>query len=144
MFINRKSNVSYLKCVAFFSFIRLNNSHISSKVTYRELLLGYKEITIPFLTNNTDSSNYIFVIFVKNPILKEKMITDLRNEKIQTSFHYTPLHKFSYYKSKNLLPIVEEVSKGLVTLPLHNRLSINDVKRVCTIISKSIQEWREQ
>jgi hypothetical protein len=29
--INRKSNVSYLKCVAFFSFIRLNNSHISSK-----------------------------------------------------------------------------------------------------------------
>ncbi|HFD7743926.1 TPA: JAB domain-containing protein, partial [Staphylococcus aureus] len=24
---------SYLKCVAFFSFIRLNNSHISSKVT---------------------------------------------------------------------------------------------------------------
>lgn len=33
MFINRKSNVSYLKCVAFFSFIRLNNSHISSKVT---------------------------------------------------------------------------------------------------------------
>ncbi|WP_223200758.1 metalloprotease family protein, partial [Staphylococcus aureus] len=31
--INRKSNVSYLKCVAFFSFIRLNNSHISSKVT---------------------------------------------------------------------------------------------------------------
>ncbi|PBJ84905.1 spore coat protein, partial [Staphylococcus epidermidis] len=52
--------------------------------------------------------------------------------------------KFSYYKSKNLLPIVEEVSKGLVTLPLHNRLSINDVKRVCTIISKSIQEWREQ
>ncbi|HHE6294592.1 TPA: hypothetical protein ACPE67_002821, partial [Staphylococcus aureus] len=47
-------------------------------------------------------------------------------------------------QSKNLLPIVEEVSKGLVTLPLHNRLSINDVKRVCTIISKSIQEWREQ
>lgn len=35
MFINRKSNVSYLKCVAFFSFIRLNNSHISSKVTYK-------------------------------------------------------------------------------------------------------------
>ncbi|HIH0028850.1 TPA: hypothetical protein ACYHFP_002962, partial [Staphylococcus aureus] len=53
-------------------------------------------------------------------------------------------NQFSYYKSKNLLPIVEEVSKGLVTLPLHNRLSINDVKRVCTIISKSIQEWREQ
>ncbi|EGQ1746611.1 TPA: O-antigen ligase domain-containing protein, partial [Staphylococcus aureus] len=24
--MNRKSNVSYLKCVAFFSFIRLNNS----------------------------------------------------------------------------------------------------------------------
>ncbi|HFN8889659.1 TPA: DegT/DnrJ/EryC1/StrS family aminotransferase [Staphylococcus aureus] len=68
----------------------------------------------------------------------------MQQNQIQTSFHYTPLHKFSYYKSKNLLPIVEEVSKGLVTLPLHNRLSINDVKRVCTIISKSIQEWREQ
>lgn len=71
--------------------------------------------------------SYIFLTLQQNP-----------------SFHYTPLHKFSYYKSKNLLPIVEEVSKGLVTLPLHNRLSINDVKRVCTIISKSIQEWREQ
>ena len=128
-----------------FKNMKRNKIHRKNLVNkYRELLLGYKEITIPFLTNNTDSSNYIFVIFVKNPILKEKMITDLRNEKIQTSFHYTPLHKFSYYKSKNLLPIVEEVSKGLVTLPLHNRLSINDVKRVCTIISKSIQEWREQ
>ncbi|UTI11122.1 DegT/DnrJ/EryC1/StrS family aminotransferase (plasmid) [Staphylococcus epidermidis] len=75
-------------------------------------------------------------MFVKNPILKEKMITDLRNEKIQTSFHYTPLHKFSYYKSKNLLPIVEEVSKGLVTLPLHNRLSINDVKGSALLLVK--------
>ena len=41
MFINRKSNVSYLKCVAFFSFIRLNNSHISSKVTYKGRPLLY-------------------------------------------------------------------------------------------------------
>ncbi|MDM5950058.1 hypothetical protein P8A11_14500, partial [Staphylococcus aureus] len=42
------------------------------------------------------------------------------------------------------LTLQQNLSKGLVTLPLHNRLSINDVKRVCTIISKSIQEWREQ
>ncbi|MGX0044142.1 dTDP-4-amino-4,6-dideoxygalactose transaminase [Staphylococcus epidermidis] len=64
--------------------------------------------------------------------------------KLYYKFNFATEPKFSYYKSKNLLPIVEEVSKGLVTLPLHNRLSINDVKRVCTIISKSIQEWREQ
>ena len=51
MFINRKSNVSYLKCVAFFSFIRLNNSHISSKVTIGNPLLDkfMKDLIIQIL-----------------------------------------------------------------------------------------------
>ncbi|MEL1198974.1 DegT/DnrJ/EryC1/StrS family aminotransferase, partial [Staphylococcus epidermidis] len=73
-------------------------------------------------------------------------LREQRHDKMVVSYIFLTLqqNQFSYYKSKNLLPIVEEVSKGLVTLPLHNRLSINDVKRVCTIISKSIQEWREQ
>lgn len=59
MFINRKSNVSYLKCVAFFSFIRLNNSHISSKVTscykfnnFICMIRVYTKRTIPIKSKN--------------------------------------------------------------------------------------------
>ena len=42
--------------------MKRNKIHRKNLVNkYRELLLGYKEITIPFLTNNTDSSNYILL-----------------------------------------------------------------------------------
>lgn len=61
MFINRKSNVSYLKCVAFFSFIRLNNSHISSKVTGGGTRgngrIEFKDINIETVVGEYDSTN---------------------------------------------------------------------------------------
>ncbi|WP_225971907.1 hypothetical protein, partial [Staphylococcus aureus] len=53
----RKSNVSYLKCVAFFSFIRLNNSHISSKVT--QMASNFENDA---LVNNTHLSQTIILI----------------------------------------------------------------------------------
>ncbi|SRF58177.1 DegT/DnrJ/EryC1/StrS aminotransferase family protein [Staphylococcus aureus] len=110
---------------------------------YRKLLQNYKEITIPFLENITSSSNYIFVIYIKNNVLKNNIITNLNEKKIQTSFHYTPLHEFNYYNLGQSLPIVEKVAKGLITLPLHNQLTINDIKKVCHIIDITIQKWRE-
>ena len=58
---------------------------------------------------------------------------------IQTSIHYSPVHRFSYYRKKfgykeKSLPNTENVAKRLVTLPLYPTMSMEDVSFVCDTV----------
>ncbi|HAR6071356.1 TPA: hypothetical protein I1656_002432 [Staphylococcus pseudintermedius] len=62
--MNRKSNVSYLKCVAFFSFIRLNNSHISSKVTAVSGFVIFGILGYFWIKDASSLGKYLFVTLI--------------------------------------------------------------------------------
>lgn len=104
--------------------------------TYREELKDIKDIEIPFLYNNTDSSNYIFTIRVLSPNLKARLIEYLNNNGVQTSFHYPPIHELDLYKKeeKVILPKTERICTELVTLPLHDSLQIVDIRVICNLV----------
>jgi dTDP-4-amino-4,6-dideoxygalactose transaminase len=103
---------------------------------YVQNLSRVNGIHIPFQNYPRHSSHHIFPILLDKRINRKKFIEKLRQKGIQTSIHYPPVHKFTYYKkllktSKLNLPIAEQIGAREVTLPLHPLLSENDVTYVC-------------
>ena len=68
----------------------------------------------------------------------------LQAEGIGTSIHYTPIHRLSYYKnlgySGDELPVANDVGTRVITLPLHQKLTEDDVRFVVAKIKESLKE----
>ena len=68
---------------------------------------------------------------------------NMRQEGIQTSIHYPPIHKFSYYLQKNpnvYLPQTEVVAAREVTLPLYPSMDEEKVHWVVSAIKESLHQ----
>ena len=65
----------------------------------------------------------------------------MKEQGIQTSIHYPPIHKFSSYKDSNKmnkveLPITDDVANRELTLPLYPTMTEDEVHEVV----KGVQE----
>jgi len=114
---------------------------------YVENLRGTKGVSIPFLNYPRDSAFHLFPIILDQDVNREKFMDFLKRAKIQTSIHYPPIHKFSYYQknfkeSENYLPSTEYVGGHELTLPLHPLLQKKDILFVCDQIKKILPQVR--
>lgn len=73
------------------------------------------------------SSWHIFHVKAEN---RDELVAHLDENDIATGIHYTPIHTYECYGEQPSLPVAEELSRYIVTLPLHPRLSDEDVERV--------------
>lgn len=111
---------------------------------YIKNLSGIEEISIPFQNYPRDSSHHLFPILLNKKINRKSFMQKLKQKGIQTSIHYLPVHKFSYYR-KNYpqkpgdLPISEKIGKREVSLPLHPRMNKKDVLYVCYQVKNTIK-----
>jgi dTDP-4-amino-4,6-dideoxygalactose transaminase len=87
-------------------------------------------ITTP-QTNFRDVSPFIYVIRVR-PEWRLELIAHLRSLGIATGIHFLPAHKFSFYASspRGPLPVTEQVTQEVVTLPLHSHMPRELAERV--------------
>ncbi len=77
------------------------------------------------------TSNYIFPIVLKdsNSKFRDKVRNKLAEFGIQTSVHYSAVHRFSIYKDFYLeLSKTDYVTDGLITLSMYFHLLENDIK----------------
>ena len=100
---------------------------------YKKELRGMEGISIPFSQFEGKPSYHLFPILIASFIDKSKVMLKLKEVGIQTSVHYPPVHLFSLYRKrfgfkKGMLPKTEEVSSREITLPLHPRMEVEDVK----------------
>ena len=108
---------------------------------YIKNLQGTEGLSIPFLNYPRDSAFHLFLILLDKNVSREKFMQTLRRKRIQTSIHYPPVHKFSYYQknlkaSRNKLPLTEYVGAHEITLPLHPLLKEKDILLVCDQIKR--------
>jgi len=99
-----------------------------------------KNITIPFSQESVTSAHLLPIVLPKETD-RQRLMDTLRTEGIQSSIHYPPIHKFTYYQSldKNLsLPVTEDYCARELSLPLHPALTENDVIYVAEKILSSI------
>ena len=110
---------------------KLNKTNIQrkkiSKRYYNELKLRDK---MPFDKN---CSYHFYWIQVKN---RKNFMNELKKNNIETGIHYLPIHKMNFYNSKTKLPITEEITKRIVSLPTHPNLTENQVEKIIRLTNK--------
>jgi len=115
----------------------------------RELALQYREklaaalpeTDIPFMEEHRTAS-HLMPILLPVTADREKVMAELREAGIQTSIHYPPIHRFSYYLRKVpgvVLPETEKFSDRELSLPLHPSLTERDINRVVESLRKAVR-----
>lgn len=113
---------------------------------YRQILNNnIPEVIIPFNRAN-ETAAHLMPILLPEGTNKQSIMEKLRNNCIQTSIHYPPVHKFSFYRdrfSDVKLSKTEEFCDRELTLPLHPSLCEKDLKRVVKSLQKAISVKRK-
>ncbi len=122
-----------------------NNTRRAKAVArYQELLQELAPtITVPFQSHRGNSAYHIFPILLPIGTDRLAFMEIMKAQRIQTSIHYPPIHKFSAYaeidqSNRPSLPITEHVVAREVTLPLYPGLSENDVLTVVQAVQKAM------
>ncbi len=106
---------------------------------YRERLDEILGIKIPFSNILNISSYHIFPVLLDRNINRLEFMGYLKEQGIQTSIHYPPIHQFDYYRrifgDNCMLPVTEDVAKREVTLPLYPTMKTEDVHYICDVIN---------
>jgi UDP-4-amino-4,6-dideoxy-N-acetyl-beta-L-altrosamine transaminase len=79
--------------------------------------------------------NHAYHLYVVRVANRDKVFMEMRNKGIGVNVHYVPVHLHPYYKKnfgykKGLCPVAETAYGELITLPLHQGMTQEDVKRV--------------
>ena len=97
-------------------------------------------------TNVSDSSNHLYLIRIPNIDEKQRneIIEMLAEKGVATNVHYKPLPMMTAYQALGCdiedFPNSYDYYKNLITLPLHTKLSDEDVEYVCECLKEVICE----
>ncbi len=103
-------------------------------------------VGLPFKGKAASSSCHIFPIILPSGIERKAFMDKLRAEGIQTSIHYPPTHRFSYYQSRYgtiSLPQTEQISEHEVTLPLYPGMGAERVDLVSEAVTRTVISMQE-
>jgi dTDP-4-amino-4,6-dideoxygalactose transaminase len=113
---------------------------------YRQMLSRRAPtIEVPFGTSYETAAHLMPVILPKG-LDRALIMENLRKNEVQSSIHYPPVHRFSFYQDhfpKTVLPKTEEFSLRELTLPLHPSLQEKDIVRVVELFIKTVAEQSE-
>ena len=82
---------------------------------------------------NKDCSYHLYWIRVNN---RNEFVKKMKNEGIEVGIHYKPIHTMTYYKNKIKLPITEKIGKEIISIPIHQNLTTDDVSKIIKAVNK--------
>lgn len=119
-----------------------------------EIIGGYDkacdDLGISHLVHHTDvmdSSNHLYLIRIPgiNVEQRNEIIEKLAERGVATNVHYKPLPMMTAYKALGWdikdFPNTYDYYKNLITLPLHTKLSDEDVEYVCECLREVVKEY---
>ncbi|MAX49392.1 MAG: aminotransferase [Gammaproteobacteria bacterium] len=85
---------------------------------------------------------HIFVVILDPSVDRSKLMDILSKSGVPTGIHYKPNHLLSFFHRKGIraLPITEEYSSRLLTLPLHPELTRDDVRYITTELREHLRD----
>ena len=98
------------------------------------------KVSVPFEPDH-ETAAHLMPVLLPEDVDRERIMDHLRCDGIQTSIHYPPVHKFTYYQERfpgTSLPNTEQFCARELTLPLHPGLSESDVERVVKTLKRAI------
>lgn len=110
-----------------------NNARARLSALYRSLIAERCPwLTVPF-TARTPSAHHIMPIVLPRTSHRQFVIDELRRQEIQTTVHYPPVHRLSFYRSlvpALRLPHTEDFARRELTVPLHPQMNAGSVAAV--------------
>lgn len=111
---------------------------------------SFKPLGIHVLSHYTDSyqsSGHLYITRIPGACLEQRqeIITKMAEAGIATNVHYKPLPMMTAYKKLGFdikdYPNAYKQFEDEITLPLHTRLSNEDVEYVCKTLSRIVKEF---
>lgn len=94
----------------------------------------YNEINLEQKMDFDSNCCYHFYwIQVKN---RSQFRKNMKEKRIETGIHYTPIHKFTMYRDNTYLSETERIGKTIVSLPTHPNLSDTDIDFIIYNVNK--------
>jgi len=110
---------------------------------YRSELHGWNGIHLPFEPHaSAVPAHHLAVILLPVGASREAVRTSLAQDRVQTSVHYPPSHRFSWYRSNagsRPLPVTETVADRLLTLPLYPDMGPDAVRMVIDAVRSAVR-----
>lgn len=102
---------------------------------YYDALSDITEIRLPYIPEDIKHNAHLFYIITENHNIRTKLIKHLKEDNnIHAVFHYVPLHSSpggrKFGKAVGNLDNTVSISESLLRLPLHLKLSEEDINKV--------------
>lgn len=110
---------------------------------YRALLpVALPGVGLPYRATRGVPGCHLRPILLPRGADRARFMAGMKAAGIQTSIHYPPVHRFSYYRRDDgpSLPITEAVAAREVTLPLYPAMSAGDVETVVAAAADALAE----
>ncbi len=98
------------------------------------------QVSVPFQHHFGKTSAHIMPVLLPKETKRQLFIESMKENGIQTSIHYPPIHTFTSYKDGRVwdLPVTDDVAKREITLPLYPAMSNDDVVVVVSAVQASL------
>ena len=111
---------------------------------YRERLAAWarrKGVKMPAPPPDRETNDHLFALLLPDPARRAAFIAFLKAKGVMATFHYVPLHSSPFWEKYSgeapSLPVTDRVAASLVRLPLHPRLSEEDLDRVVAAVEEA-------
>ncbi|MCG7495346.1 DegT/DnrJ/EryC1/StrS family aminotransferase [Vibrio sp. Of7-15] len=119
-------------------YLKDKRSHIAHR--YTEAFKNMKGIQIVEQKEDRESSYHLYVIKIDN---RDKIINILKDNGINCSVHFIPVHLHSYYKNKfnyqsENYPVSNEVYKKSLSLPIYPDMTPEEIEYVISQVKQAL------
>lgn len=115
---------------------------------YRAAFTDLPPLAVPFAhADLNQAACHIMPILLPDAGVRSRFMEFLGARGIQTSIHYPPVHRFTYYRQlfpdgyDHHLPHTEAVAQREVTLPLYPAMTAQKVEEVCEAVKEFCQQY---
>jgi dTDP-4-amino-4,6-dideoxygalactose transaminase len=122
--------------------IQLRRARVAGR--YREELSSWSEAHGARLSQppgDRQGNDHLFYVLLPDQAMRDRCLAGLRLRGVMAAFHYVPLHSSPYGRALGPatdLPVTDRVAGGLLRLPLHPRLTEEDVDRVVGALKQAL------
>ena len=102
-----------------------------------------KEVKLPYIPEYATNNAHMFYLLCPSLEYRTALMKFLKENDVQTTFHYLPLHSSKYYEDKHdgrELPNCDRYGNTLVRLPLFYELTDWEIDKIVKLIIKFTSE----
>ncbi len=110
---------------------------------YREILGADENWAVPFANYGGDPACHLMTVVLGENVSRMEVMRFMRDQGIQTSIHYPPIHQFSFYRGLardgHALENTEALGRRILTVPLFPSMTYEQVSAVCEVLRDAVK-----